>query len=280
MPEDTKQSPLDYLMENPEEIINQVAGYGELIGAALVIIIAGALVIYLLHRLASGYLDNLVNNSRLVRVVFGALYALLVVMTMLVACQQAGLDVSGFGQLAIVVILIGAVIAYFLIPFIPKLPFVPGNTILAHGEMGTVIAISTFHTTLRKFDGTVVFLPNAMIMASKILNFTYDPQRRIQLNVSLQKGPGTVQALETIRERMQQVEGVLEEPPVSVFATGGDARGLELSIYAWVENANFLGAQSALWLELMALTDEDNGVVLSLPQQQIQLANSSATVAD
>lgn len=88
---------------------------------------------------------------------------------------------SAIGQLAIVVVLIGAVLAFYLVPFLPKLPFMLGHMIETGGVLGIVESISTFHAQIRSFDGNIVFIPNALLMAGRIVNFSYTPIRRVEL---------------------------------------------------------------------------------------------------
>ena len=54
--------------------------------------------------------------------------------------------------------------------------------ILLNGILGTVDNISTYHTTIRKFDGTIVFIPNTAVTGGNIMNYHDIPTRRIELN--------------------------------------------------------------------------------------------------
>ena len=143
--------------------------------------------------------------------------------------------------------------------------------------MGTVNQVSSFHTTIRKFDGTIVFLPNALVMASKILNYSYTPSRRIEMQLSLPINSD----LESVRDRILAVIGqddrVLEEPsPPAAFVMAADATAAHMTVYCWVNNADFLGARSDLWLKLTALTESgEGGLSLALPRQVVELASDS-----
>lgn len=53
----------------------------------------------------------------------------MLVVTALIALKRAGFDTAGFGQIAVLLVLFGAVLVYFLLPFLPKLPFIPGHMI-------------------------------------------------------------------------------------------------------------------------------------------------------
>jgi len=88
----TPQDPSADLAEQTAEIVEQVGEYGLLIANSLYLIIAGMLVIFLLYKLASKYLYPHMKNRQLIKVVFGTLYVLVLVITSLLALKQTGFD--------------------------------------------------------------------------------------------------------------------------------------------------------------------------------------------
>jgi small conductance mechanosensitive channel len=166
------------------------------------------------------------------------------------------------------------VIIYFLIPFLPRLPFLPGHTIETNGVMGTVDAVSTFHTTIRKFDGTMAFLPNALVVATRILNYSDTPNRRIEMSVVITPDSD----LDSLGARLVSLvaadERVLEDPVPSVFAMNADASGVQVTIFCWVKNDDFLGARSDLWLQLVKVCQEGGDMKLAPPKQEVLLKDS------
>jgi small conductance mechanosensitive channel len=269
-------NPIDIIRSESGELASHLEQYGYLVADILWVIVLGAVAVYLLHRLASGFLYSLVSNSRAVRVMFGALYVLILVAAVLGALRSVGLKVDTIGSIAVLAVLVGAVVVYFIIPFLPRLPFMVGHMIETNGVMGTVDQVSSFHTTIRKFDGTLVFLPNALVMASKILNYSYTPSRRIEMQLSV---PSDSDAA-VIRERVLAVvrgdERVLDEPsPPAAFVMAADASAVHMTVYCWVRNEDFLAARSDLWLKLMALrAAHGSEVPMALPRQVIELSGA------
>lgn len=260
---------VDYLQNNSDEILAQVNQYGYLVGDALSFILVGILSVLALHVLASKLIYPFINNQRLLRVAFGTLYLLVFVVTGIALLKKVGFDVGAGGSLAVLVVLFLAVLVYFIIPFIPKLPFIPGHMIETHGVMGMVETVTSFHTTLRKFDGTLVFIPNAMVLASKILNFSYTPNRRIEIGLSVLASSD----LDVVKERLLAVAAnnfqVLADPAPSVFATHADASGIQVVLYCWVANGDYLGARSDLWQEILQVVRDGSDLELARPQQDV-----------
>jgi small conductance mechanosensitive channel len=188
-----------------------------------------------------------------------------------------GLETANLGSVLILVVLVGAVVVYFLIPFLPKLPFIVGHTIETNGVMGTVDQVSSFHTTIRKFDGTLVFLPNALVMASRILNYSYTPSRRIEMQFALRPDCDLELARDRILAIVAQDDRVLEEPATpSMFVMAAGAASVDLTLYCWVKNEDFLGARSDLWLSVMAAAKEDPAALpLALERQVVEVAGNA-----
>jgi small conductance mechanosensitive channel len=272
--EASKRSPLEFIRSHSDELAQQVGEYGYIVGDSLYLIVLGMLAVYLLHTLASKFLYPYLPNARLPRVIFGAMYVLVLIVTVLIALKKIGFDTGPIGPVVIVLVLVAAVVVYFLIPFIPRLPFMPGHLIETGGVMGIVDSISSFHTTLRKFDGNIVFLPNALVMASRIQNFSYTPTRRIELKLRLASGSDPESAKARLLAAVAADDRILVEPAPAIYATGADASGVDLVLYCWANNADFMATQSDLWLQLVKLTRDEHGFDLAIPGQEIQLRDA------
>ena len=272
--ETTRLGPVQFIKSHSDEIAQQVGEYGYIVGDSLYLIVLGMLAVYLLHTLASKFLYPYLPNARLPRVIFGAMYVLVLVVTVLIALKKIGFDTGAIGPVAIVLVLVAAVVIYFLIPFMPRLPFMPGHMIETGGVTGIVDSISSFHTTLRKFDGNIVFLPNALVMASRIQNFSYTPTRRIELKLRLAAGCEPESAEQRLLAVVATDSRVLADPAPAVYATGADASGLDLVLYCWANNADFMATQSDLWLQLVKLTRDEHEFKLAIPRQEVQLRDA------
>ena len=266
--------PIEFIRENSDVIAEQLSRYGYIVMDSLYFIVLGMVAVFILHKLASRFLYPYLPNARMARVIFGTLYVLVLVVTILIALKRVGFDTGGAGQVVILLVLFAAVLVYFLIPFLPKLPFVPGHMIETGGVTGIVDSISSFHTTLRKFDGTIVFLPNALVMASRIQNFSYTPTRRIEIQLVVAHNTDPQAAQARVLAAAAAETRVLAEPAPAIYVTGADANGVAMTLYCWVNNADFLPVQSALWLQLLQLTRGDDAITLATPRQEIELKDA------
>lgn len=269
-PNSTPDSQPADLIEQTAAVVNEIGGYGSLIVNSLYLIICGMVVIYLLYKLASKYLYPHMQNTRLIKVVFGTLYLLVLVITALLVLKKIGIDVEWIAPLVLVTVLIGSVVTFFLVPFFPRLPFKIGHMIEVNGALGYVDAITTFHTSIRKFDGTMAFIPNALLMASKILNFSDVPFRRIELKMSVNTDCDIEESKALFLRIMGEDERVLDDPsPPAVFVINVTAAGTDLFAFCWVKNEDWFSVRSDLWIRVVDAFLADERVAMSLPQQEV-----------
>jgi small conductance mechanosensitive channel len=270
----TEEQSVTSVMQEASEIVDQVSVYGSLITNSLYLIIGGMITVFILYKLTSKFLYPYLKNTRLVKVIFGALYVLILVVTMLIVLNRIGIDTSSISEIAILTVLIGAVVIFFLVPFLPRLPFKIGEMIEINGVLGTVDNISTVHTTIRTFDGAMVFIPNPLILASKIINFHDLPERRIAMNLTVNLDFDIEEVLTLLVKIMNEDERVVKEPAVPVVrATEASADGVELTAFCWVNNADFLDVRSDLWLRVVAAFNNNDHVTMSRPKQDIYVVD-------
>ena len=271
-----EEGALASITQETVEIVDQVSEYGHIIMGSLYLIIAGMISIFILHKLALKFIYPYVRNARLIKVILGTLYVLVLVITALMALKKAGFDVTVIGQLALLGVLIGAVIVFFLVPFFPRLPFLLGHMIEVNGELGIVDSISTFHTTVRKFDGTMVFVPNALLMASKISNISDTPTRRIELKLSVNTDSDLEETKALFIRLMSEDDRVLDEPaPPAVFIMNVTAAGVDMFAVCWVKNEDWLSTRSDLWMKVVNAFIGDERVAMSLPQQEVYVIDGN-----
>ncbi len=261
-------------LEEASQIVDQVGNYSAFITDSLYVIIGGMVAVFLLYKLTSKYLFPYVKNRRLIRVVFGTIYVLILVVTMLVVVNKMGIDTKAIEKIVIITVLISAVVVFFLVPFLPRLPFMIGQMIKVNGVVGIVDNISTLHTTIRTFDGAMVFLPNPMVLASKIINFSDIAERRIALILTVNPDADIEEVQTRLVTIMSANERVLDNPTIPVArVTTAHAAGTEITAFCWTRNEDFLNTQSDLWIEVVNAFKNDDRVAMALPQQEIHIVN-------
>ena len=272
----TGTQPAGETLQDSVEVINQLSEYGGLITKSFYFIVVGMILIYILHRLTSKYLYPHMKNTRIIKVIFGTFYALILVVSVLIVLKKLGFDVSIIGKISILSVLLVSVVIFFVLPFLPRLPFKIGHMVEINGILGTVDSISTYHTTIRKFDGTIVFIPNTVVMSNKIMNYHDIPERRIEMHLEISTDSNITIAKELLLKIMNNEERVLKEPEPSLFITDADVSGIKISAYCWVKNGDWLSTRSDLWIQVQNDFINNDQLSMARKQQEIYLIDKQA----
>ncbi len=257
-------------MQQFESIIARFNEFGGLLISAVLAMLGGIILIVLLYRLVASLVKPDSQYSRVIKVFFGGVYAMILVLTVLVAAEEAmGIDVSGIAGVAILAVLVGSVVAFFAIPFLPRLPFVTGDMIQLKDIIGTVEAITAYQVVIRTFDGQIVYFPTALALTMPIVNYSHNPSRRVEMNIELRLGSDIERARAILLELMSAAEHTLQEPPPAVFVTGSEDGKVTLFAFCWVENANWFGTRDGLYVSALAALEAADNVTLALPRMEL-----------
>ena len=277
---------VDAPSERAETTVELLREYGALFVNGLYLVVIGVVVVFLLHHFASKYIYCRVRNRRLVGVLFGFLYAMVLAVTGLLALDKMGVDVQHISKLVFLTLILVAVAVYFLVPFFPKLPFKLGQMVEIGGVLGFVDSISHIHTAIRQLDGTMVFIPNPVVLSSKISNIHFTPTRRVDIALRVKNNSNMAETQNVVLQLMKEDQRVLDEPsPPAVFVVGAMASGVDMMAFCWVNNADWMSARSDLWLKLLDAFEHNDRICMSLPQKEVfvtkgKLAKGSDTFTD
>jgi small conductance mechanosensitive channel len=195
-----------------------------LILLALVVLVVGLVLVAVVVRAVDRGFERSRVEHAAQRLVGNLLRATLVLLVALLALSIAGVQVgavlAGLG-------LAGLALAFALqnilenfvagILILIRKPFRRGDQIETHEYQGTVEDIDLRVTRIRDFDGELVLVPNAMVFAEPIVNFTRLGPRRTRLTIGVDYRDDHDRARTVLREALDGVEGVLDQPPCEVL---------------------------------------------------------------
>ena len=150
-------------------------------------------------------------------------------------------------------------------------PFKLDDLVEIAGQKGRVEEISLLTTKLRTLDNLKIILPNRTIVDNIITNFHANPERRIELEISIAYEGEIQQAIDIIREVLNAEERVLLEPEPIVAVADLGANGVKLDVLPWVKKADFTPTRYALRQNIKLALDENQ---ITIPYQSIQLYTS------
>ena len=216
-----------------------------------------------------GFLRNIAYAAMLVIVIVAALQSLGVPTTSVMAVLgAAGLAIGLALKDSLSNIASGVML-------IVQRPFHVGDFVQAAGLEGTVDQIRVFQTKMRTIDNRMVIVPNSLITTAPIINFTANPQRRIDLAV----GVGYEDDLKVARAVLLEVANanpyVLAAPPAEALVTTLGESSVNVELRAWVNTADYGNARSEL---TAAVRDRlvERGLNIPYPQRDLHVYHRDA----
>jgi small conductance mechanosensitive channel len=252
--------------------------------------VLAALAIFLVGRWIAGRIANGAAmaterakvDPTLTRFLRSVIYMSLLVMVILAAVQQLGVQATSFfAVLGAAGLAIGLALKDSLANFSSGVmlvffrPFKAGDFVEAGGVSGTVREISIFNTIMKTPDNRVITVPNSQIYAGSITNFSAEQTRRIDMVFGIGYDDNVVQAKEIMQSVLDADQRILKDPaPVIMMLELADS-SVNFAVRPWVESADYWTVRSDL-LEGIKKALEDNGLSIPYPQRDVHLIGQVA----
>jgi len=157
-------------------------------------------------------------------------------------------------------------------------PFQVGERIVIDNYDGVVESVGFRSSRIRTLTGHLVSIPNEKIVNSNVENITSRPHIRWLTNIGIiyDTPPEKVEeAVQIIRETLNNHEGMKEDFPPRVFFNGFNDWSLNILVIAWYHPPDYWAYQAWLQrtcLEIMRRFEAD-GIDFAFPTRTVHLAN-------
>lgn len=128
-------------------------------------------------------------------------------------------------------------------------PIAIGEFIQGDGVAGVVVEIGLFGTRLRSSSGLYIFTPNQKLWSSAITNHSREPNRRIDVNVSVPDSVDIGHSRRVLLRIAGAEKRVLVNPTPLVHVESFSGTSVNMQLRAWVATQDYLPT-------LYALTEE------------------------
>ncbi len=244
------------------------------------------MLVKLLNRWFARLIDKSKLETSLHTVLKSILKVILYALTGLIVAGSLGVDTSSlvalFSLLGLAVSLaVQGVLSNFTsgILLLMSKPFVVGDFIEAGDQSGTVREINLIHTTVQTPDNKLIFIPNGDVSAGRIINYSREPNRRINLTVTASYDAGIDQVEEALREAIARVPSLLEEPAPFVSVNGYLNSSIEYVVRAWAAQADYWDAYFALLHQIKYCFDEA-GIEMTYDHLNVHLRTGEEGLAE
>lgn len=247
------------------------------IALAIAIFYVGRMLAKSLVGVTEKVLRKSATDDMLVTFIGNIVYALLLVIVVLAALDQLGVNtnsalaVLGAAGLAVGLALQGSLSNFAAgVMLIMFRPFKTGDFIEAGGVSGVVETIAVFSTTMRTGDNKEVIVPNGQIYSGTIINYSARQTRRVDLVFGIGYDDNIKQARDIMMAVMAQDERILKDPaPAVTVAELGD-NSVNLNVRPWVASGDYWAVRSDL-LENVKNAFDEVGITIPYPQRDVHL---------
>ena len=215
---------------------------------------------------------NLVNAALLVMIVIAALGQLGVNTTSFAAViAAAGLAVGLAFQDSLSNFASGVLIIVFR-------PFDVGDFVEVAGVSGSVEEVQIFTTVLNTPDNKRVIVGNATITASNITNYSANDTRRIDLVFGIGYQDDIPRAREILVRVLEEESRVLDTPEPVIGVSALADSSVNLVVRPWVRTEDYWGTHFAL-TEQVKVAFDAAGISIPFPQRDVHLHAVAASAS-
>jgi small conductance mechanosensitive channel len=247
--------------------------------------LALALVIYIIGKWVAKRITNTLGRMMKTREVDETLsqflanivYAVLLISVILAALDSLGLPITSlFAIVGAAGLAVGLALKDSLGNFAAGVmlvmfrPFGKGDFVEVAGVAGTVDEVRIFSTILTTPDNKQIIIPNGLINADTITNYTANDMRRVDMVFGVGYDDDLKLAREVLTRVVKNHPKVLDEPAMSIFVKELGASSVDFAVRPWVKTADYW----TVWGDVMeqAKVELDAaGLNIPYPQTDVHL---------
>ena len=252
-----------------------------------------ALVIYVIGKWVAkrvtAFVTRLMNireaDPTLVRFLSNVVYAILLTAVILAALDTLGLPIT---SLVAVVGAAGLAIGLALkdslgnfasgVMLVTFKPFSQGDFVEVAGISGKVMEVRIFSTVLTTPDNKQITIPNGLVYADAITNYTANDMRRVDLVFGVGYDDDLKKAREVLTRICADHPKVLDEPATSIFVLNLGDSSVDFAVRPWAKTDDYWTVWGDL-LETGKAELEAAGCSIPFPQRDVHV-HASNPLAD
>jgi len=257
-------------------------GMGRKLIATALIIISGIIIIKisrkLTHKAVTGKLhadETLASIFRMV-IQYGIIIICLIMILDLFGVNTAGL-IAILGAAGVAVgfalrdtlnnIAVGIIILFLR-------PFKKGEFIECGSIMGMVEELGLFAAILKTPDGVFISAPNSSLWGVPLINYSRNPQRRMNINVTISYSDSIDTAFQVLRDIISTESRFLKDPAPQVMVQSLGESGTVITLRAWVLGSDYW---PVYWDRMKNVKEkiQEAGLSIALPKREIHLVKDS-----
>ena len=151
-------------------------------------------------------------------------------------------------------------------------PFKAGDYVEIGGEGGFVSEIGFMTTIITSYDNKRIIIPNSDITKNRIVNFSAEKTRRVDLTFSISYAADIAKAKDIVMQTALQNEQILRHPLPEVTVGAHSASSIDLFCRVWCETADYWTVFFAMQ-ENVKLNFDKGGIDIPFTQVDVHLVD-------
>ncbi len=140
------------------------------------------------------------------------------------------------------------------------------------GKLGVVEEIRIISTTIRTFDGVFIRIPNEKVFTNNITNFLENAARRFEYEVGIRYSDDADEAIEIIKELIEEHPLALKSPPPQIFVKDLGSSSVNITIRIWAPSTEWFKVRMEMLWKIKK-TLEEKGIKVPFNQQEVWFMN-------
>jgi len=149
-------------------------------------------------------------------------------------------------------------------------PFKPGDYVTVNGESGTIQSVGISNTEINTVDNKHVIIPNKAVWGTNIINFTYNPTRRVDMEVGVSYDANLDHVIKTTMDFIKADPRILEDPAPQVAVKEMADSAVVLVVRPWTATENYWDVFFDFQKGLKEAYDRE-GISIPFPQIDLHL---------
>lgn len=255
-------------MEKLHEILDYTVGaftVGKILSAVITFVIC-YFIIKLLLKLTVRLLGRLSIDGTLKKFIKTAVKIILYFITVVIVVDTLGISATSLVAAFSVIGLAASLavqdslsnLASGIMLLVTK-PFKIGDYVEADDVSGTVAIIGLIHTRITTIDNKMIYVPNSKVISAKIVNYTAQENRRVDIEVSASYDSPISSVRESLLEAVNEI-GKFNDTPAKPFAAvlSYDESSIKYIVRAWVKTTDYWDAYFALLEQIKTQFDKNS----------------------
>lgn len=268
-----------YINEYTEIIIKWLSAYSMKIVAAILVLMIGKWISRKISDLIAKILEKNKVDVTLVGFLSNIIYYALVIMVVIAAAGQLGINTTSFLTIVGAAgLAVGLALKDSLSNFAAGVmlilfrPFKVGDVVNAGGVVGKVESINIFNTILNTPDNQRVIVPNNNITSNVITNVTANATRRVDMIIGIGYGDNIKDAKDILTALVSADDRILKDPAPTIAVSELGDSSVNLVVRPWVKTSDYWDVYFQL-TETIKTTFDEKGISIPFPQRDVHIFN-------